>query len=106
LRVASEYYYFTYRDYDCSPLHHSSRRLQNNSEKNGACHVLNRILEPSTLLEKNKNRLLIHVHGGGYVLGPGEAGLGEAILMAGYGHSSRQLEPIDALNFRGEREFE
>jgi epsilon-lactone hydrolase len=29
---------------------------------------------------------LVHVHGGCYVLGPGEAGTAEAILMAGFGH--------------------
>src|SRR5262249_590858 len=33
----------------------------------------------------NQNRLLVHVHGGGYVYNPGEAGTGEATLMAGYG---------------------
>ena len=27
----------------------------------------------------------VHLHGGGYVLFPGEAGAGEAMLMAGYG---------------------
>lgn len=30
-------------------------------------------------------RLLLHLHGGGYVLFPGEAGAGEGMLMAGYG---------------------
>ena len=43
------------------------------------------IITPITLLEKNQNRLLIHVHGGGYVFGPGEAGVREAVLMAGFG---------------------
>jgi monoterpene epsilon-lactone hydrolase len=33
----------------------------------------------------NQNRLLVHVHGGGYVYNPGEAGTGEATLMAAYG---------------------
>jgi acetyl esterase/lipase len=41
---------------------------------------------PSEISPANRNRLLLHVHGGGYVLGPGEAGLPEAILMAGHGH--------------------
>ena len=41
---------------------------------------------PSEISAANRNRLLLHVHGGGYVLGPGESGLPEAILMAGYGH--------------------
>jgi epsilon-lactone hydrolase len=44
------------------------------------------IVSPSELPEANRNRLLIHVHGGGYVFGPGEAGLPEALLMAGHGH--------------------
>src|SRR3712207_8559787 len=33
----------------------------------------------------NRDRLLVHLHGGGYVLYPGEAGAGEAMLMAGFG---------------------
>jgi epsilon-lactone hydrolase len=41
---------------------------------------------PSEVSAVNRNRLLLHVHGGGYVLGPGEAGLPEAILMAAHGH--------------------
>jgi epsilon-lactone hydrolase len=40
---------------------------------------------PESVSEANRNRLLVHVHGGGYVFGPGEAGTREAILMAGYG---------------------
>ena len=40
---------------------------------------------PDTMPEEKKNRLLLHVHGGGYVLYPGEVGAGEAMLMAGYG---------------------
>ena len=40
---------------------------------------------PDTMPEENRNRLLLHVHGGGYVLYPGEVGAGEAMLMAGYG---------------------
>ena len=41
---------------------------------------------PNEVPEANRNRLLIHVHGGGYVLAPGESGTGEAILLAGRGH--------------------
>jgi epsilon-lactone hydrolase len=41
---------------------------------------------PSEVSAVNRNRLLLHVHGGGYVLNPGEAGLPEAILMAAHGH--------------------
>jgi acetyl esterase/lipase len=40
---------------------------------------------PADLPSENRDRLLLHVHGGGYVLYPGEAGAGEAMLMAGYG---------------------
>jgi epsilon-lactone hydrolase len=40
---------------------------------------------PAVIPERNHNRLLVHVHGGGYVLFPGESGLNEAVLMAGFG---------------------
>ena len=40
---------------------------------------------PEDLAPENRNRLLVHVHGGCNVLSPGEAGLPEAILMAGFG---------------------
>jgi len=43
------------------------------------------ILNPKEILPENRNRLLVHVHGGGYVYNPGEAGTGEGVLMAGYG---------------------
>lgn len=43
-------------------------------------------ITPKTISAINKNRLLIHFHGGGYVLNPGEAGTIEAVMMAGYGH--------------------
>jgi monoterpene epsilon-lactone hydrolase len=43
------------------------------------------ILTPKEMPPENRNRLLIHVHGGGYVYNPGEAGTGEGILMAAYG---------------------
>jgi monoterpene epsilon-lactone hydrolase len=43
------------------------------------------IVTPDGIPEVNRNRLLVHVHGGGYVFGPGESGTREAILMAGYG---------------------
>ena len=41
---------------------------------------------PNEISEENQGRLLVHVHGGGYVLSPGEAGTPEAIMMAGFGH--------------------
>ena len=40
---------------------------------------------PETVTTKNRDRCLLHLHGGCYVLNPGEAGLSEAILMAGFG---------------------
>jgi monoterpene epsilon-lactone hydrolase len=43
------------------------------------------IVEPLEIPVKNKNRLLVHVHGGGYVFGGGDATVGEAILLAGIG---------------------
>jgi len=43
------------------------------------------ILTPDNIPEQNRDRLLVHVHGGGYVFGPGEAATREAILMAGFG---------------------
>jgi epsilon-lactone hydrolase len=43
------------------------------------------IVTPKEIAPANRNRLLVHVHGGGYVYNPGEAGTGEAALMAAYG---------------------
>ncbi len=43
------------------------------------------IVTPKNIPERNRRRLLVHVHGGGYVFGPGEAALSEAILLAGFG---------------------
>ena len=43
------------------------------------------IVTPGTMPDANRNRLLVHVHGGGYVFGPGQAALPEAILLSGIG---------------------
>jgi len=43
------------------------------------------ILTPKVMPPANRNRLLVHVHGGGYVYNPGEAGTEEGTLMAAYG---------------------
>jgi acetyl esterase/lipase len=43
------------------------------------------VLTPKEIPPENRNRLLIHVHGGGYVYNPGEAGTSEGTLMAAYG---------------------
>jgi acetyl esterase/lipase len=43
------------------------------------------IVTPDEIPARNRNRLLVHVHGGCYVSFPGESGTVEAILMAGLG---------------------
>ena len=42
-------------------------------------------IAPAAMPEANRDRLLVHLHGGGYVLFPGEAGAGEGMLLAGHG---------------------
>ena len=44
------------------------------------------MVTPRTIPPENRNRLLVHVHGGCYVLGGGESATTEAIYMAGFGH--------------------
>ena len=44
------------------------------------------MVTPDTVAPENQDKLLIHVHGGCYVLFPGESGTTEAIMMAGFGH--------------------
>ncbi len=44
------------------------------------------VITPKTIPAANRRRVLVHVHGGCYVLSPGEAGTIEGILMAGLGH--------------------
>jgi monoterpene epsilon-lactone hydrolase len=43
------------------------------------------IVTPAALPSSNRNRLLVHLHGGGFVAGGGEAATTEAIVMAGIG---------------------
>ncbi|WP_158742305.1 alpha/beta hydrolase fold domain-containing protein [Acidisphaera sp. L21] len=43
-------------------------------------------LTPDVIPPENQNRLLVHVHGGCYLLNPGKAGLVDAVLLAGFGH--------------------
>jgi monoterpene epsilon-lactone hydrolase len=43
------------------------------------------MITPSDIPPENRNRLLVHVHGGCYVLSGGEAGTSEAIYMAAFG---------------------
>jgi len=44
------------------------------------------IVTPKNIPPENRDKVLIHVHGGCYVLFPGESGASEAIMMAGFGH--------------------
>jgi epsilon-lactone hydrolase len=44
------------------------------------------VLTPESIPEQNRNRLLVHVHGGCYVLGPHLAALPEGIMLSGFGH--------------------
>jgi len=44
------------------------------------------MVTPEVIAPENRNRLLVHVHGGCYVLSGGEAGTTEAIYMAAFGH--------------------
>jgi acetyl esterase/lipase len=44
------------------------------------------VVTPETIPPENQDKVLIHVHGGCYVLFPGESGATEAIMMAGFGH--------------------
>ena len=43
------------------------------------------IVSPKSIPPRNRDRVLLHLHGGVRVFGPGEAGTYEAILMAGIG---------------------
>ena len=43
-------------------------------------------ITPETVAPENRNRVILQVHGGCYVLNPSEAGLPEALLIAGFGH--------------------
>ena len=43
------------------------------------------IVTPDTIAPQNQGRVLLHMHGGCYVLNPGEAALPEAVFMAGFG---------------------
>src|SRR6202008_1145477 len=44
------------------------------------------VLTPDTIPPETRDKVLIHPHGGCYVLFPGESGTSEGIMMAGLGH--------------------
>jgi len=46
--------------------------------------VKTHIVQPKTIPEKNQNRILVYVHGGGYILNGGEGSVPEAMAMAYY----------------------
>ena len=44
------------------------------------------VVTPDVIPSEHRDKLLIHLHGGCYVMFPGESGTTEAIMMAGLGH--------------------
>ena len=42
-------------------------------------------LTPKTVTPNHEGRVILHIHGGGYVFHPGETGTGEGLLMAAFG---------------------
>ena len=50
---------------------------------------------PANINPANKNRLFVHIHGGAYVLGNGQAGLFEAIIIA-----HRASIPVVSIDYR------
>ena len=60
-------------------------RLHVKSEPTVIDGVKAHILTPEVIPPDNRNRLLIHIHGGCYVNNPGESGTTEGVMMAGFG---------------------
>lgn len=60
-------------------------KLQVSVEPIQLANVKGFLITPNQPLPENEKRILLHFHGGGYVLNPGEAGTDEAIMMAGFG---------------------
>lgn len=52
-------------------------------------------LTPADIQRGNQNRLFIHLHGGAYVLGSGDAGLGEGLMIA-----NRLGIPVISIDYR------
>ena len=61
-------------------------RLHVKSEASTLDGVRVHIITPDQIPPENKDKVLIHAHGGCYVLFPGESGTPEALIMAGTGH--------------------
>ena len=61
-------------------------RLHVKSEASTLDGVRVHLVTPETMPDANRDKVLIHVHGGCYVLFPGESGTTEAVMMAGLGH--------------------
>lgn len=61
-------------------------RLHVRSEASTIDGVRVHIITPDTIPVEHQGKVLIHVHGGCYVLFPGESGTPEALIMAGNGH--------------------
>ncbi len=57
--------------------------------------VVVRYFTPPSVAPQHKNRLFIHIHGGAYVFGSGEAGTAEAILIA-----ARAKIPVISIDYR------
>ena len=43
------------------------------------------VLTPKVIPPAHRNQIVFHIHGGGYIFTPGEAGTGEATVMAAFG---------------------
>ncbi len=57
-------------------------------------------ITPDDVAEENRNRLAVHLHGGGYVLYPGEFGAGEGMLLAALGKM-----PVISVDYRMAPDF-
>jgi acetyl esterase/lipase len=64
-----------------------TERLKVKVEKTTIDGVKAFVVTPQEVAPENRNRVLIHMHGGCYVLNGGEAGLPEALLMAAFGRA-------------------
>lgn len=68
-----------------APLADLRKQLKVTVEPTNIAGVKAWLVTPRDLRPENAHRMLVHVHGGGYVFGGGEAATNEAIMMAGIG---------------------